>query len=187
MLPISQSKVWAKWDVFSAGTLIGTKKLFWKLTWRPVESEKVLSKPFKLNNCLASASIINHVSSAYWTIGKNSLKSLDKGWFKTPASQALLITVYKRSAAKTNNKGDSGSPCLTPLLHEKDFPGTPFKRTEEVPDLSMTLTHSIHLLGKALNFIMSKIAWCSSLSKAFSKSNFKMTISFFEWWQMCKN
>jgi hypothetical protein len=32
-----------------------------------------------------------------------------------------------------------------------------------------------------------KITLCSNLSKAFSKSSFRITISFFDWWQRWRN
>ena len=93
MDPTTHPKVCDGRDDFSTETLMGTRKLFWKFTCSPVESEKVLSKHFRVNSCLASAGIISRVSSAYWTMGKNSSKSSASGWYRTPAYQALLTIV----------------------------------------------------------------------------------------------
>jgi hypothetical protein len=40
-----------------------------------------------------------------------------------------------KSAAMTKRRGERGSPYLTPLLNLKGVPGTPFKRTEEEPEV----------------------------------------------------
>jgi hypothetical protein len=87
---------------------------------------------------------------------------------------------WRRSAANTNKRGEKGSPCLTPLLQWKVLPGTPLRRTEEVPEPRMSLIQLTHLEPKPLLYKISIIAWCSSLSKAFSKSNLRMTISFLD-------
>ena len=97
---------------------------------------------------------------------------------------ALLMIDCKRSAASTNKSGDRGSPCLTPLLQRKTSPHTPFKITDEDPELRMALIQEIHLLPKPLASMILRIASCSILSKAFSKSSFRMTSSFFDLWQM---
>jgi hypothetical protein len=40
-----------------------------------------------------------------------------------------LTNMCKSSAASTNMRGESGSPCRTLVLHLKNFQGTPFRRT----------------------------------------------------------
>jgi hypothetical protein len=50
---------------------------------------------------------------------------------------ALLVMLWRRSAARTKRRGDRGSPCLTPLLHGKVELGKPLRRMEEVPDSRM--------------------------------------------------
>jgi hypothetical protein len=47
---------------------------------------------------------------------------------RTPSSKALLTRLCNKSAPSTNRSGDKGSPCQTPLLHLKGFPGTPFSK-----------------------------------------------------------
>jgi hypothetical protein len=59
------------------------------------------------------------VSSAYCTMGKSEDALLGMGSLRRPWSLALLITVCKRSAARTKRSGERGSPCLTPLLQWK--------------------------------------------------------------------
>jgi hypothetical protein len=63
----------------------------------------------------------------------------------------------------------------------------PFRRTEEVAELSKDLIQFSHLSEKCLCLKISRIKGCSILSKAFSKSIFKITISFLEWWQRWRN
>jgi hypothetical protein len=85
--------------------------------------------------------------------------------FRKPISLALLRTDCKRSAARTNRSGERGSPCLTPFLQWIVLPGTPLRRTLEVPEEKILLTQDIH---KSPNpFALT----CSILSKAFSKSS----------------
>jgi hypothetical protein len=60
--------------------------------------------------------MIMRVSSAYWIIGKSEVKVKGIGNFSESMSLALLMSVCKKSAARTKSKGESGSPCLTPLL-----------------------------------------------------------------------
>ena len=158
---------------------MGTKKDLLKLTCRPVESEKGLRIPFRLKRVLASRGRMSNVSSAYCIIGKSPPKLSEIGCFSTPISQALLTILCKRSAARTRSSGERGSPCLTPLLHLKVFPGIPLRSTDDVPDPRMFSIHFIQFDGNPLCFITSRMDWCSTLLKAFSKSSFRMTISFF--------
>jgi hypothetical protein len=65
MLPTLQPKVLAKCNALLSVMLIGTKKLLSKFTRSPVESEKGLRSPFKLNKVLVSPGRIRRVSSAY--------------------------------------------------------------------------------------------------------------------------
>jgi len=90
--------------------------------------------------------------------------------------------VYRKSATRTKSKGDKGSPCLTPLLQVKLFPGIPLSSTAEEADPKIFLTQLIQVSEKPLNFIISSMKGCSILSKAFSKSNLRITIFFLEWW-----
>jgi hypothetical protein len=77
----------------------------------------------------------------------------------------------------TNNKGDSGSPCLTPLLHLKNLPGTPFRSTADEPDDKIQWIQDIHLSGKLKCCNISRIVECSTVSNAFSKSNLRIIAS----------
>ena len=137
IVPMLQPKVLAKCMAFSSAKLMGTKKDFLKFTYKPLESEKDLNKHLRLKRVLASPGKMRRVSSAYCTIGKSPPKLSLRGCLRMPIYQALLTTDYRRSATKTNNRGESGSPYLTPLLHSNPFPRIPFSRTEEVPDPKM--------------------------------------------------
>jgi hypothetical protein len=50
--------------------------------------------------------------------------------------------LWSRSIANTNNNGERGTPCLTPLLQCKVFHGTPFRRMESVPDCNILVSYS---------------------------------------------
>jgi len=89
---------------------------FEKLTFNHVASAKLLRRAFMKTNCLASASIIKRVSSAYCTIGKSRLDRRSIGLLINPLFIAEFTKVYRKSAASTKSRGERGSPCLTPLL-----------------------------------------------------------------------
>jgi len=48
------------------------------------------------------------------------------------------------------SSGDRGYLCLTPLLHLKDFPGTPLRRIVEDPELRISLIQLTHFCGKPM-------------------------------------
>lgn len=132
--PTWQPKTWASDEVFCGSTLIGTREDFKKLTFKPVEMAYKFRISFRLRSCYSSAGKIINVSSAYYIIGKSPPKLLPKGWCSIPVLAASLMIDWRRSAAITNNRGDKGSSCLTPLLHLNGLPGTPFSTTEEEPE-----------------------------------------------------
>ena len=99
---------------------------------------------------------------------------------------AWFMVVWSRSAASTKRRGERGSPCLTPRLQWNVLPGTLFRSTTEVPLEKMLLIQCSHFSPKPMCSIICNIAWCSTLSEAFSKSNLRMIISFLEWWQRCR-
>jgi hypothetical protein len=70
----------------------------------------------------------------------------------------------------TNNNGEIGSPCLTPLLQITFFPGTPFSRTEVEAECRMLSTNLTYFGPYPLALSMAMIAKYSTLLKAFSKS-----------------
>jgi hypothetical protein len=70
---------------------------------------------------------------------------------------------------------------LTPLLQWKILLGTPLRRMEEEAESRIILVQLIHLAGKPNFFMMARMVPCSMVSKAFSKSSFRITISLFEW------
>jgi hypothetical protein len=94
--------------------------------------------------------------------------------------------LWRRSAAITKSRGDSGSPCLTPLLQWKSFPGKPLSRIEDVPELKIWEIQVHHLSRKPLACKTFSMDLCSTMSKAFSKSNLRMTISLLEVWHWHK-
>ena len=152
-----------------------------KLIFNPVESLKDWRTPLRKKSCVAEASKMIKVSSAYCMTGKSELGD-GIGSLRKPCWAALLRMDCSRSAARTKSKGERGSPCLTPLLQWKVFPGILFNNTAEVPDLRIDSIHDLHFNPKPLWAKTSKITLCSILSNAFSKSNFRTTISFLEWW-----
>ena len=124
------------------------------------------------------------MSSAYCIIGKSWL------WegivrVKVRWENIWLTTDCKRSAAITKRRGERGSPYLTPHLHSNCLLGMPLSNTEEDPDERISLTHPIHLSSKPLCLSICKITSCSTVSKAFAKSSFRMMIGLFDclhWW-----
>jgi hypothetical protein len=114
--------------------------------------------------------MINRVSLAYCTIGKSEVCYRGMGRFRTPNCLALFKMDCNKSTASTNRSGDSGSPFLI----------------EEVPEFRISLIQLIHLSPNPLAFRISKIASCSIVSNAFSKSTLRMFSFFFDLWQICK-
>jgi len=93
------------------------------------------------------------------------------------------------SIARTKGRGDRGSPCLTPLLDSKSLPGKPFRRTDDVPEERMSFIQWFHFPRKPLATKISKMASCSTVSKALAKSNFRRIIFLLErwhWWRYSK-
>ena len=70
-LPLEHPKVAARVSNFASERFIGTIMDLLKLTFSPVNVEKLLIRDFMKNNCLTSPSITIKVSSAYWMIGKS--------------------------------------------------------------------------------------------------------------------
>lgn len=82
--------------------------------------------------------------------------------------------------SQDKKRGESGSPCLTPLLHKNCLPGTLLSKREEKPEVK---TMSIHMSNLGPNPLAAKISlmvWCPIKSKAFSKCSFKIINSFLE-------
>jgi hypothetical protein len=90
------------------------------------------------------------------------------------------MTHCNRSAAIAKRRGERGSPYLTPILQMKSFPAVPLRSTEEVAVERRSLIQQIHLFGKPLACNMAKRVECSVRSKAFSKSNLRITISYLD-------
>jgi hypothetical protein len=134
----------------------------------------------RASSCLGQASIIRSVSSAYWTIGKSQPHLSGRGRERIPFYIAKFTTLCSKSAARTNKRGDKGSHCLTPLIQWNTLPDTPLRRMAEVPILNIIFIHFLHLSPKPLCCNILKMTSCSILSNAFSKSNFRITISFFD-------
>jgi hypothetical protein len=81
--------------------------------------------------------------------------------------------------------GESGSPCLTPLKHFIDLPGTPLRRTDVDAIFRMFFLPYISILAQnSLAWSIAMIALYSTLSNAFSKSIFRTIICLFDLWQM---
>ncbi|KAJ0938157.1 hypothetical protein HanRHA438_Chr03g0149851 [Helianthus annuus] len=68
----------------------------------------------------------------------------------TPLSSALFMITSSASIANMNRKGDSGSPCLSPLCSLNSDVGEPFTKTDAQLDFKHAPIHFVHRLG---NFI----------------------------------
>lgn len=68
-------------------------------------------------------------------VGEGGWRSSHRQGFLDVVAAASLSMDWSKSAARTNMRGDRGSPCLTPFLHRNCLPGTPLSRTEEYPVL----------------------------------------------------
>lgn len=108
IVPTLHPTILARCKVLCLGVLIGTRKDLLKLTCKPVESEKVLNKHFRLKKVLVSPGRMSRVSLAYCIIGKPPPNSSLRGFFKIPLPHALLTMDCKRSAARTNRRGREG-------------------------------------------------------------------------------
>ena len=120
------------------------------------------------------------LSSAYYIIGKALSELPRTGRFRSPCAEALFTKVWWKSAASTKRSGERWSPCLTSLLQWKVFQVPHIVKTEDVPYLKIEFIQFYHVLPNPLTFISCSIASCSIPPNTFSKSNFKITISFFD-------
>ena len=94
----------------------------------------------------------------------------------------LIYQDSVKLCSKHKEKWREGSPCRTPLLHLKNFPGTPLSRIAEEPVSRMHFIHSNHFSRNPRCSIIVRIAWCSTVSKAFSKSSFRIITSLLDCW-----
>lgn len=150
--PFEQPKVLASRSSLSSEMLMGSIMDVLKLTFKPVDSVKVLMIDFRKRGCLVSPSRIIRVSSAYWMIRKSLLDSRGIGNLSRPKSLPLFIRDWRKSAAETKRRGERGSPCLTPLKQLKVFPGDPYRRTTEVAEEKIRLIHCSHFCPKPFFF-----------------------------------
>jgi hypothetical protein len=123
------------------------------------------------------------LSSAYWIMGNPYWLLEGIGSYNNPCLRAWFIMHCRRSAARTNNKGDMGSPCLTTLLHARLLPGTQFKRTEVDALLKIFEVQFSQFSLKPRCFIMRRIVECSMVSKSLVKSSLMVRISCLDCWQ----
>lgn len=135
---------------------------------------------FRKKSYLPQPSMMMRVLSVYCRIKKSLEWCNSSGRFSKPWSFALLMIDCKRFVANTNKCGDKGSPCLTALLQWNNFARLPFRRTKEVPVLTLSFIQAIHLAPEPLFSIMFSIAQCSIMSRSFSKSNVRITNSFLD-------
>ena len=85
----------------------------------------------------------------------------------------------------TNKSGERGPPYLTPHLHLNCLPNRPFRSTEDDPVGRISLIQAIHFASKPLCWRIYKISSCSTVSKAFAKSSFKMMMGIFDCLHWC--
>ena len=82
-------------------------------------------------------------------------------------------------------KAIKGRLAWPPHLHLKNLPGTSFSNTAEDPKERMLWIHARYL-SRNPNFCnINRIAGCSTVSNAFSKSSFKTIARRREWWHWC--
>jgi hypothetical protein len=137
-----------------------------------VDSTKVFNNALRVINYLGHASRIRRVSYAYYVIGKSNPHLSASGIERIHLCIALFTILCNRPLARTNNNGDSGF-SLT-------FPETPFCSMEDVPNPMIIFIHCYHFCPNPLCCMTLMITPCSTLLKAFSKSNFRITISFLD-------
>jgi len=97
----------------------------------------------------------------------------------SPSSVALFNISCKGSIAKIKNIGESGSPCLKPVLCLNHLSWAPFKRTAELEVSSKVDTQALHLFP---NPIFSSTSCRKShliVSKALAILSFKKSVGFF--------
>lgn len=143
-----------------------------------MESKKDLSKPLRLNRAVASAGIIRSVSSAYCIIGYSPPKVFTNWILQNSNMPGSVDNRLQKVCCEDKEEGGKRITLSHPPLHWKLFPGMPFNNTEEDPDCKIIWIHLTHLVGNHLCAITYKITWCLILSKAFSKSSFKIMTSF---------
>ena len=71
-----------------------------------------------------------------------------------------------KTATSTNDRGDKGSPCITPRLHMKWLPGTPFKSIDEESEESSLWTQptqSFFVARPTWNLLSSALQHCSEI------------------------
>lgn len=96
-------------------------------------------------SCLVSTGRTKIVSSTYWIIGNYGLVVEQiGGWMSWCWCDSWKIDC-SRYVARTNRRGRERITLSDPLLQWKTFPGIPFKRTAEVPELKIMSTHISHL------------------------------------------
>jgi hypothetical protein len=113
-----------------------------------------------------------------WEGGVNSLRKRGQKNAKIilPADDTL-----KEISGNCKKKWGEMIPYLTPLVHLKSFPAVPLRSTEEVAVDNSSSIYLNHFGGKPLACSISKMVECSTRSKAFSKSSFRIIISLLEW------
>lgn len=152
---------------WSSLTLIGTIIDLAEFTLRHVNSAKELRLACRKKSYLESSCRKINVSSAYWRIGKSWTWSKSIGKERSPCCLAALPIVCKKSTARTKRV--------------KHFPKNPIKQIAEILELKIIFIQLSHLLGKPLLCIIYIITSCSTMLKAFSKSNLRIMISLLDY------
>jgi hypothetical protein len=98
-VPVEQPKVFARKCSFCSLTFMGSIMDFFKLTLKPVASEKVLITYLRKVRCLVSPSSTIKVSSAYCNIGKSSLVCIGIGSLRRP----MLFSFVNQGLQEVNS------------------------------------------------------------------------------------
>jgi hypothetical protein len=93
---------------------------------------------------------------------RESLVEHGIGSCKNPLCRASLITYCRSSAANTKRRGDKGSLSDSSSTF-KLFARYPIEKNQRKTELDISLIHSIHLLGKTIDHMISIMDPCSTV------------------------
>lgn len=86
---------------------------------------------------------------------------------------ALFTRPVRPSAAIINKNGESGSPCLNPLLTSKSYAGLPITRTDIELEKTQAFIHLLHFSWNPIQLSIYSRYFQLTESNAFSKSTFR--------------
>lgn len=114
------------------------------------------------------------MSSAKWRFATTQFLLASEILSRKPEEIECFMTASKLSTTRMKRSGESGHPCFRPLNILKLEPGEPLTMQKILEEESHSKTHKIHSSGRPLALINFKRNDQLTLSKAFSKSSFRM-------------